>query len=724
MKITSRPFAAISSSYLRRLLTAWLTVFVILISRQAQADVSYNLVSGWNLLGNPTDQAINVLTSFGDAAKITSVWKWNKTTSKWAFYAPSMTPDALTTYAQAEGYEVLSDIAPKEGFWVNTSRAVTLIGPAGNGVTLVVSDLQPGWNLVGSADNSTPLQMSQGLSSSLNAAGEGIESVWAWDVSNAKWKFYAPSLDAQGGTVLADYIANNGYLPFSNALSASDGFWLKTAAGKTPMAAVATPSTAKVPWSLATTSQFLLKDSSGAIVVGSLTCSSDSPATLTVAADCSSITGNRLGNQTVTVSAGGMSAKAMVKVIPQPQALASHGAASSYGSGQYNLVVTTGGRVLAWGANPSGVLGQGKSATVLVNLSLPTAVKDSSGSAELKGIVAASAGDLSALALTEDGEVYSWGSNSYNQLGRTAINGDPLPGKVVDPSGNSTLQHIVAISIGSSNAIALADDGAIYSWGYYSGGGGTRVPGTVSAVSGGGVLGKAVAVSAGWNWSSALLADGRVVTWGFDNSTLPSYVLAQSSGQPLSDAVAISAGYLFGMALNGSGQIFAWGHNDEGQLGQDDRVSPYPNAILVKAPGGASTLSGITMVAAGGIHALALDSSGNVYSWGYSQHGQLGDGANHPRVNESPLPDAVVSTAGTAQLGGVSALAAGYGHSLALTSDGSLLIWGQGFRGNLGQGSANENDSYVPLVVKNEAGSASLSLGSMSYWPSIRQRGL
>ena len=128
------------------------------------------------------------------------------------------------------------------------------------------------------------------------------------------------------------------------------------------------------------------------------------------------------------------------------------------------------------------------------------------------------------------------------------------------------------------------------------------------------------------------------------------------------------------------------------------------------------------MVAAGGNHALALDSAGQVYSWGYSQDGELGDGASHPRLNASALPAAVVGPTGLGQLNGVVALAAGYSHSMAFAGDGSLLIWGSGFRGDLGQGGIVQNNAYVPLTVLNEAGSASLSLGPMSYWPNLLQR--
>jgi alpha-tubulin suppressor-like RCC1 family protein len=491
-----------------------------------------------------------------------------------------------------------------------------------------------------------------------------------------------------------------------------------------PTASVATAMTGKTPWNISTAAQFSLFNAAGAAVSGPLACSSDAPVALEVAADCSSVKGLRLGVQSITVSGSGVSAKATIKVIPQAQPLGTNGKAG------YNLVVTPDGRVLAWGTNSSGALGQGKFSSALPSLSLPTLVKDSSGQATLGGIVAASAGESVAMALTEDGEVYSWGSG--DSMGRTALNGDALPGKVRDATGNSTLQHIVSVAVGGDNAVALVDDGTVYSWGYYSGQPGSdpkKVPGVVV------LPGKALAVSAGWNWSAVLLADGRVMSWGFTSDgstgqgvasgtrTTPGFVLDKASGQPLAGIVSLSAGYLHGLALTAAGQIHGWGRNSYGQLGQNDEINAYPSAVPVKAPGSSSPWTGVQAVVAGGNQSLAIDGGGKVFSWGYSQNGELGDGANHPRLNESGVPAAVVNAAGIGQLSDVAAIATGYSHSMALAKDGSLLIWGTGFGGNLGQGGTSTTLSYVPLLVKNEAGTAALNLAPLNHWPNLLRRG-
>src|SRR5262249_36561623 len=75
-----------------------------------------------------------------------------------------------------------------------------------------------------------------------------------------------------------------------------------------------------------------------------------------------------------------------------------------------------------------------------------------------------------------------------------------------------------------------------------------------------------------------------------------------------------------------------------------------------------SGLSGVTAIAAGGYHNLALKADGSLVTWGRNFYGQLGDGTTSNRL--SP-----VAVSG---LSGVTALAGGWLHSLALGGPGAL----------------------------------------------------
>jgi len=211
-----------------------------LASSLACSATPVDLVAGWNLNGNSNSASIDVAARLGDPSKITTVWKWNNATSKWAFYAPSMSPADLSAYALSKGYDVLTSVAPKEGFWVNAAVAYTVSltdpsapppSPSDPVMLLLESDLPLGWSLVSSADNKTPSQINTSLSGSLNPAGKAITTTWTWDATTMRWRFYARALEQLGGTALADYIASKGYLPFSTALLPTDGFWMNIGVG-------------------------------------------------------------------------------------------------------------------------------------------------------------------------------------------------------------------------------------------------------------------------------------------------------------------------------------------------------------------------------------------------------------------------------------------------------------------------------------------------------------
>jgi hypothetical protein len=151
---------------------------------------------------------------------------------------------------------------------------------------------------------------------------------------------------------------------------------------------------------------------------------------------------------------------------------------------------------------------------------------------------------------------------------------------------------------------------------------------------------------------SAVGADrgGTVVAWGEGNSgetDVPS---------GLSGVVAIAAGGSHGLALTGGGQVVAWGSNDSGQA---------------SVPSG---LSSVTAIAAGEFFSLALKSDGTVVAWGSDTNGQTDVPAGLSGQAKA-LPG--LSPAKT----GVIAIAAGRTHCLALRSNGTVMAWGDDWKG-------------------------------------------
>ena len=204
--------------------------------------VTASLVAGWNLLGNGTTSTIDVAATFGDPARVLTIWKWQPAGGgNWAYYAPGQT-NGGADFAATKGYGLLTAIAPGEGFWVNAKLAFTV--PLGGTTRFSLVSLQDsgstplpsGWSLIAVGDGTSPRAFANGIASSApangNPAATSILSLWAWhpgDAANAAgWLFYTPDQDNSG--TLATYIAGKGYLHFDTlgkTLDATTGFWVR-----------------------------------------------------------------------------------------------------------------------------------------------------------------------------------------------------------------------------------------------------------------------------------------------------------------------------------------------------------------------------------------------------------------------------------------------------------------------------------------------------------------
>jgi hypothetical protein len=130
----------------------------------------------------------------------------------------------------------------------------------------------------------------------------------------------------------------------------------------------------------------------------------------------------------------------------------------------------------------------------------------------------------------------------------------------------------------------------------------------------------------------------------------------------------------------GGGQVWTWGENTYGQLGTRN----YADSAT---PVQVSNLSGVTQVAAGEDHTVALTGEGQVWAWGLNMDGQLGNGA----TTESSTPVQVAGPANPTQIAG------GDYHTVALANDGKVWVWGAGDVGQLGNVTAVLPWSATPV---------------------------
>ncbi|XP_021116722.1 E3 ISG15--protein ligase HERC5 isoform X2 [Heterocephalus glaber] len=201
---------------------------------------------------------------------------------------------------------------------------------------------------------------------------------------------------------------------------------------------------------------------------------------------------------------------------------------------------------------------------------------------------------------------------------------------------------------------------------------------------------KPLSTATAWN-----LQGGELFAWGQNlhgqlgvgrifSSTLMPQAVQSLTGVPL---VQISAGRAHSMALSMSGNIYSWGQNDCGQLGLGHtKITDSPS--LVEVPDNQK----VECVACGGAHTALLTQDGLMFTFGAGKYGQLG----HNSTKNELRPRLVTELSGNR----VTQIACGRWHTLAYASDlDKVFSFGFGEEGQLGNG--GKHNQLIPLPVKS-----------------------
>jgi alpha-tubulin suppressor-like RCC1 family protein len=148
----------------------------------------------------------------------------------------------------------------------------------------------------------------------------------------------------------------------------------------------------------------------------------------------------------------------------------------------------------------------------------------------------------------------------------------------------------------------------------------------------------------------------------------------------------MSAGLFFTVLYDASANIMrTCGRNNRGQLGDTTTTN---RTVLTDVSWGSTKPSRLTKIVSGYYHSLALDSSGNVWSWGYNNAGQLG------RFSDNRVINRIENISGGTVF---TDIAAGSSTSFAVTSSGELYAWGNNETALIGDRSLR---FFNPVPVK------------------------
>ena len=244
------------------------------------------------------------------------------------------------------------------------------------------------------------------------------------------------------------------------------------------------------------------------------------------------------------------------------------------------------------------------------------------------------------MAIDENGEMWTWGRNTYGEAGLGYTGEIPFPLRMTRPAG---VNYWIDATGGAEHTIALAHDGSLW-------------------VCGGSQFGQL----------------------GLGNDASHSTMQKMPFPAGVTSWSEIFASYHNSFARDQAGNIWAWGRNVEGQVGNGAFTNQF-SPVRLNLPSGVTRWIEFTPTY---YRCLATDQLGRLWAWGYGQNGGLGIGsvANHSTPQLVPFPAGATSWS----------LLVHTGYSTyGIAQNGDLWVWGKNTFGELGIG--NTANQLVPI---------------------------
>jgi len=390
-----------------------------------------------------------------------------------------------------------------------------------------------------------------------------------------------------------------------------------------------------------------------------------------------------------------------------------------------------------WGKTPDG------------DIDTPTILPNLRG----KNIVQVSCGGNHSLAISNNGDLYSWGSNANGQLGHNDINQYKLPRGIKTFSllkacnGDTPVQ----VSSGIDFTFALSDHGSVYAWGLGVEGqlangsmstedlqnaishssSGSNSPSLASSTSSVSSIASASSASVVYHpslflskpssSSSSTASSANFNDRDNSNSSNCSNDCSTSTAIPILkqttpkivsslasiNVLMISCGASHALCLSRQGHVYSWGNNDHGKLGhgedplfsipqqqQQQQQQPSQQPKFITSPKRIKSIEKLTVlsVSCGWAHNMLIDYDSQIYTWGKGSDGQLGNGSKHDIWSPQEIPRVIDQQEQIIQI------SCGYFHSAFVTFQ-SKQLYTFGWRMPLGHGTQNVEDQTTPKLV-------------------------
>lgn len=311
------------------------------------------------------------------------------------------------------------------------------------------------------------------------------------------------------------------------------------------------------------------------------------------------------------------------------------------------------------------------------------------------GNTISAAGNDHSAAITQNGELWTWGRNSEFQLGYSSSDEK-------NSYTNKLMDNVASVALATNFSAAVKNNGELWTWGWnYKGVVGNEDMSTPRGFAPAKLMDDVVAVSLGIGddadnpgYSAAIKRDGSLWMWGDNSHGQFGNGTTEGSTVPVKvmDGVSsVSLGLAHAGVIMQDGSLWTWGWNIYGQLGNG---TTEDSSVPVKV------MDDVASVSFGGYNSSAVKKDGTLWVWGKGSFNQVG-------VTSWDQLKPVQ------YLEGVVCASVGYNHTAALKQDGTLWTWGCNNYGQLGYMTLEQQ--WTPYQVMDKV---ALPAGSSDTVPS------